>query len=205
MNYAVKNRTNRKAPKKRPLMFYGTSALAVIVIALGILQLTHIIHLFGKTPLSGVIPTTSVHNNKSKNTPPASTQTKTPATPGATSTTNSKGEGSSTSTPTSTTPTALVTPWGSFVSNHSPGQDSSPTTEVSVCNTSPGATCYIKFVNGSYNRTLPVQTADSQGTVTWNWDTSSPALPSGSWQITAVATLNGQTKTTQDSRALVIQ
>lgn len=99
----------------------------------------------------------------------------------------------------------LIDPWGNFVSNHKPGQDGSGTAETSVCNTTPGASCYIKFTNGSLTRTLDTKTADINGSIIWNWDVSSAGFTSGSWHISAVASLGDQTKTVNDSQALVIQ
>lgn len=96
------------------------------------------------------------------------------------------------------------TPWGSFVSNHHPG-NGSPTTETSVCNTTPGASCYIKFTNGAQARTLDAQVANANGSVIWNWDVSNAGFSNGNWQITAIASLSGQTKSVVDPQELVIQ
>ncbi len=100
---------------------------------------------------------------------------------------------------------ALVAPWGVFVSNHRPGENGTPTMENSSCNTSPGASCYIKFTNGDKTRTLPSQTTDANGSAIWSWDVTNAGFTTGSWQITAIATLNGQTKSTTDTQPLVIQ
>ena len=100
--------------------------------------------------------------------------------------------------------TVPYTPWGGFVSNHHPG-NGTPTTETSVCNTTPGASCYIKFTNDGQTRTLDTKVADANGSVVWNWDVSNAGFSSGSWQVSAVATLNGQTASATDTQALVIQ
>lgn len=97
-----------------------------------------------------------------------------------------------------------ATPYGNFVSNHRPG-GGTLTSEVSSCNTSAGATCYIQFTNGSTVKKLDTQTTDGKGATIWYWDVESAGLSSGSWTITAVATLNGQTKTANDSLPLVVQ
>ncbi len=141
-----------------------------------------------------------------------------PATPtlGGASTNSSKGESQPTTTsgPTtdgskSTSPTSQVTPvspFGDFVSNHTPGQHSSPMTEASVCNTTSGATCQIFFSDGSITKSLPVQTTDLNGSTYWNnWTPASIGLTQGSWQITAVATINGQSKSTTDPINLEVQ
>ncbi|HET7529301.1 MAG TPA: hypothetical protein VFJ84_03700 [Candidatus Saccharimonadales bacterium] len=100
---------------------------------------------------------------------------------------------------------SLVAPWGNFISNHHPGQNGAPTTESSACNTTPGATCYIKFTNGSQTRFLDTKVADSQGAVIWTWDVKSAGFSAGSWQVSAVASLGGQTKTAADATPLVIE
>lgn len=101
--------------------------------------------------------------------------------------------------------TNLKEPTGSFVSNHFPGKNGSPTTEQSVCNTQPGANCYIEFSKDGTIKKLSSQTADSSGSVYWNWDVKDAGLDTGSWQITAVASLNGQVKTAKDAMLLEIQ
>lgn len=152
---------------------------------------------------TSVIPSTTV-------TEPAVSST-----PSETKATSSQPSSSPSPTPTPTKSASnavsgsaglsLIAPWGSFVSNHHPGQGGAPTTESSVCNTTPGASCYIKFTNGESVQTLAAKLTDSNGSVIWNWDVSNAGLASGSWKITAVATLNGQTKTTDDPQNLEIQ
>jgi hypothetical protein len=97
-----------------------------------------------------------------------------------------------------------LTPSGNFVSNHHPG-GSAPTSEASTCNTSPGAICYIKFTNGSAVRQLSSETANARGAAIWYWDIRDAGLSAGSWTVTAVATLNGQTRTANDAANLVMQ
>ncbi|HSX17907.1 MAG TPA: hypothetical protein VLE51_00945 [Candidatus Saccharimonadales bacterium] len=97
----------------------------------------------------------------------------------------------------------LLTPSGNFVSNHTPGQKGSPLDENSVCNTTPGATCYIEFTKDGETKKLAARVADSNGTVLWDWTASD--FSSGTWTVIAVASLNGQTKTSQDSQPLEIQ
>ena len=101
----------------------------------------------------------------------------------------------------------LLAPFGSFVSNHNPSlSNSSKSYELSTCETTPGASCYIEFTNSAgHNIVLPAQTANSQGVVSWGWSVSSKGFTIGSWSITAVATLNGQTKTSLGSSLNVQQ
>jgi len=108
---------------------------------------------------------------------------------------------SPTSSGSSSTNQELVAPFGSFVSNHHPSAGSYD--ESSLCNTTSGATCYIQFTQGSDVKKLSSQTA-TNGSVVWDWNINSAGLGSGQWQVTAVATLNGQTKTTDDPIKLVV-
>lgn len=127
---------------------------------------------------------------------------KTPAQNGSSSQ-NTKEPATNSSSPASSLP--LYAPHGEFVSNHNPGKNGSPTQETSVCNTTPGASCYITFTNGSISTKLPTKTADSSGTVYWYWDVKDDAhLSNGSWTIKAVATNGTDTKTTTDDIPLRI-
>jgi hypothetical protein len=99
----------------------------------------------------------------------------------------------------------LVAPYGSFVSNHHPGQNGASTTEESLCNTTPGASCYIKFTQGNIVKSLPTQTTDASGATIWDWNIGQAGLSSGSWQVTAVASLGSQSKTTSDPTTLEVQ
>jgi hypothetical protein len=122
--------------------------------------------------------------------------------------TNSGGANDSSSSQSGGTTTeraVLNAPWGNFVSNHSPGQNGSPLAETSVCNTTPGATCYLKFTNGAKTRLLDKKVANVNGSIIWNWDVKAAGFESGDWRITAIATLNGKTKSTVDSLPLSVK
>lgn len=97
----------------------------------------------------------------------------------------------------------LVAPFGSFVSNHKPG-NGTPTAEESICNTTAGATCYIQFTKGGVTKKLAAQTVDNSGSTIWSWDVKQAGLTTGSWQITAIASLNGKTQQTTDSVMLEV-
>ncbi|MGA3150562.1 MAG: hypothetical protein ABSD10_03055 [Candidatus Saccharimonadales bacterium] len=118
--------------------------------------------------------------------------------------TSSVKNGSSPSSNTSNV--ELAAPYGTLVSNHRPnlGGSPAPSQEQSVCNTTVGATCYIEFTQGSTVKKLDAQTVDSTGTAIWTWDVSQAGFSQGTWQITAVATLGGQTKTTADPTPLEV-
>jgi hypothetical protein len=100
----------------------------------------------------------------------------------------------------------LKAPTGTFVSNHKPSLSGSlsPSSEQSVCNTMPGASCYIQFTQGSVVKKLAAQVADGNGNVFWSWDVNEANLTEGKWQIVAVATLDGRTMSSSDSLALEV-
>lgn len=97
---------------------------------------------------------------------------------------------------------SLQTPTGSFVSNHHP-TTSSQSIE-SVCSTNQGATCDIKLTMGSAYKTLGTKTVGTNNSVTWVWSPSSIGLSSGTWQVMAIAELNGAQKTSNDPINLVV-
>lgn len=103
------------------------------------------------------------------------------------------------------TNTTLLKPWGNFISNHFPGQNDTSNAETSTCNTTPGAICYISFVNGSQKRYLEKKVADANGAVIWNWDVKQAGFSAGSWEVSAIATLNGQELISKDSLQLKIK
>lgn len=130
-----------------------------------------------------------------------STTTTTPSSPKSDSSAGQPDKSASNLTSSGPGPTK---PFGNFVSNHNPG-NGLPTQEKSTCNTTPGASCYIQFTMGDLTKKLSTQTTDSYGAAYWTWDIKDAGLSEGSWQISAIATLNGQTATTQDQIPLKIQ
>lgn len=174
---------------------YMTALLVVLLLVLMfLLELTNTTYLFHKQKtVSVVIPTTSTStkapaDSTTSTQPPQTTSAKTPAV------------NSSSNLP-------LVAPYGSFVSNHSPSLsgNSVPSSEQSSCYTTPGATCYIVFTKDSITNRLPDQVANSYGIAYWSWDIKQAGMTQGSWQIQAIATLNGQTKSTLDTINLDVQ
>ena len=145
------------------------------------------------------IPSTNPLGNAGQNNPSASPG-QSSLSNAQTSNQNSKSGGSG-NQPSGAPP---ITPFGDFVSNHHPG-GGAPTSEASTCNTSPGAVCYIKFTKGSEAKQLNPQTTNGSGAAIWYWDVNSAGLSAGSWTITAVGQLNGQTRTATDSMALDVQ
>lgn len=108
---------------------------------------------------------------------------------------------------TSSSTSRVAPPSGNFVSNHRPNLDGepAPSGEQSVCITTPGATCYVKFVQNGIIKTLPTQTADPSGSVYWDWDIDKAGFSPGVWEITAVATLNGENKSVTDPMSLEVK
>lgn len=175
-----------------------TIPVLVVVIIFGGVAVLHMRSVHKAQHTSGVIP------NSKKDASASKSKTK--------NATGSQNSGSSPSdktqasgSPTGTTSSTLIAPFGTFISNHKPGQNGSPTSEQSVCNTTPGATCDIQFVNGSVSKSLGAQVANSNGTAYWSWDINGGTLAPGSWRVTAVVKLNGQTKTTSDPTLLEVR
>jgi hypothetical protein len=168
-------------------------ALALIILLLA-LELTNTTHLFHKPSVPPVIPVT----------------TGVPSSSNSTQASEQPPSGSKDSAPTDSSSTKvnlpLYAPYGDFVSNHHPnlsGQPA-PSKESSVCNTTPGASCYIQLTKGSVTTKLPTRVTDSKGTAYWTWDVKTAGLTTGDWTVKAVASLNGQTKTTQDPLQLTV-
>ncbi|MGH7156938.1 MAG: hypothetical protein ACREGG_02410 [Candidatus Saccharimonadales bacterium] len=180
------------------------STIVALIVVIAILELTNTTHLFHKQKVPAVIPShsnsaTTPKNNQST----AQSGSLTPSTPATTKSSSSTGGSNA----------ALVAPFGDFVSNHNPGAldsngNPTPTSETSVCDTTPGATCYIKFTNtdGGQTTQLASQTVNGDGSTSWYWDATTDAhLTKGQWRVTAIATLNGQSKSTDDPTNLTIQ
>lgn len=176
---------------KRPLLLIAALALVVALVGFGLSRKHNLV--------SGTIPSTQISSPVTTSGNKAG-KNSIPATSSSSGTTNStKSDGSSSST------LPLTEPWGNFISNHAPGKDGTSTSEVSTCNSTPGASCYIQFTKDGVTRSLETKTTDNNGSVSWSWDIKAASLSSGKWQITAVATLNGQTKSTSDQLALEVQ
>ncbi len=170
--------------------------LLLVVGIFAVLELTNTTYIFHKkkVPLTIPVDTTKSIPAQTKSTPSNSSNT-------SGQTTINQNKIPSPSTDTSST---LVQPYGTFVSNHMPGQNGSDMNEQSACDTTPGATCYIQLTDsGGKSTKLPSQTVGNDGSTIWNWDAN--ILTSGDWQVTAIASLNGQTKSATDPTKLVIK
>lgn len=171
--------------------------LAFVIAIVTLLELTNTTYIFHKQKTPAVIPVEQT-NTPQASSSQANSQPSTPPT--------SKDAGSQSTSTSQSSSAPLISPYGDFVSNHQPNLDGqpNPSAVTSVCNTTPGATCYIRFTKGSTSTTLPVKTSDSKGVVYWSWDIKKAALTTGNWTITAVASLNGQTKSSQDQLVLSV-
>ena len=189
MQYKNYNSKNRNFGWKQLL----TLLVALVLIAI-VLYLEFIKH---PSTSSGTIPTTKTKSH-------VISQTKSPNTTQTTTKDTQKGTGSS-----STNQSVNLTspPTGTFVSNHHPSLSGStkPSAEQSTCNTVPGATCYIKFINGDVVKTLPTRVADEDGTVIWNWDVARAGFTEGSWKIIAVAQSGNKIFSATDNINLDVQ
>lgn len=117
--------------------------------------------------------------------------------------------GSSSSDKSSTTSvdpaTPLKAPYGEFVSAHILPSGGEKQPQYSICRTTPGASCSIIFTQGDSVKSLPTKTADSEGAASWDkWIPSELGLTSGSWTITAKATLGTQNSQTTDETKMVL-
>lgn len=118
---------------------------------------------------------------------------------------------------TSASGSALVAPFGQFVSNYGPvsySANDGSNQEESICQTTIGATCSIEFLQGQTTEALkPVvvksENGSQNGVASWSWTPNQVGtgggLTPGEWEVEAVATLNGTTKTTISNIKLNIQ
>jgi hypothetical protein len=170
--------------------------LLVLVLVLAGLEATNTTHLLHKKTVSGPIPAKSPN----KSSPAIKSQPEK-------SSNNDSRTTAKYSPPAASAGGNLIIPSGTFVSNHRPklGGTDQERLEQSTCNTTPGAQCAIKFTNSSTEKTLEAKTADSSGSVVWNWDINNSGLTTGSWKVTAIATLNGKTSSAADPITLEVK
>lgn len=97
-----------------------------------------------------------------------------------------------------------ATPTGEFISDNTPNLSGSPhpSSESSVCTTTPGVQCTIKFTDGSKVISLPSQTTNGDGGASWNWTLQQYGFTQGTWAITAVASNGSKTATASYSMKL---
>lgn len=111
-----------------------------------------------------------------------------------------------------TTPDTAVTdpplePTGLFLNTHelSLSGTNAPREGHSVCQTSPGATCEIRFLaDGAVAGALPAAQIDSSGVVSWDWNPAESGLGTGTYEVVVVAARGGHEVTVTDARPLVV-
>lgn len=191
----------RRTNKKKHLFIIVGAILAVCIFAL--FELTGITNFILKDKAtSGVIPAQELSEkpqsgNDSSSSDNSDTQSS------AIQESPKRSSGTISATP-GEGPTA---PSGNFVSNHRPNLSGSPAPSsiLSVCNTTPGAMCYIEFKYGSAVKSLKAAKANESGAVYWSWDVRSAGFTIGSWEITATATLDNKSTSTKDSLKLEVE
>lgn len=179
----------RKIPPK-----YLFLSLLVGVFIISILELTGVTHIFHDKKSTDNLGTASsetkgepqdmTSNDSSSNQTSVNSNNK-----------NSAGELSSNA--------PLLVPSGTFASNHRPSL-SKDDVQSSSCTTTPGATCQIIFNKDGTTKSLTAQTTDNGGSTYWNWKPQDIGLSEGTWQIQAIARLNGQSQTTTDAISLEV-
>ncbi len=164
----------------------------LVVLAITIWAVVHY-NVFTNTKVTKQTSSSKQAPKKSNTQTSQPTQTKTtPTTPSSGSSSNNQS--------------TLITPYGNFVSDHTPNLGGSPHPNLmsSVCTTTPGAHCQISFTNGSITKYLASQAVDSKGSTYWTWYLQDIGLSTGDWTIKATATLNSQTETAVDPLVLKV-
>jgi len=116
---------------------------------------------------------------------------------------NSKDSGSNEVGARPSSDTRPRTPTGNFVSAHHNVPLNAPMN--SVCTTTPGVTCQIRFTAGSIVKTLLKQRTNSDGSTLWDWTPAKIGLTAGTWKVTAIATNGDKMASAADASPLVIQ
>ncbi len=184
---------------RRQTIFLAIGAAIVIIIAIiAFLELTNRTYFFHKRPTLDQVatqstPTSSKGESGSSSSSTSSGQTNNPPT----SSNNSSKTGGS--APTGQPPKQ---PFGNFVSSHTINME---VNESSVCNTSVGATCVISFTKDGVTKSLESKATNSDGAAFWQWTPKSIGLTTGTWQITATASANGQNASATDQQKLEVQ
>lgn len=99
-----------------------------------------------------------------------------------------------------------ATPSGTFVSNHHPNLDGDPAPNQinSICQTTPGVTCEIRFTKESSTKILGASKVGSDGYVSWDWKLQDIGLSEGIWKIEVVAKNGDKTAISVDPSSLEV-
>jgi hypothetical protein len=165
-----------------------------------------IVAVFASLLLAGILIISivlSVQSNKATKQPLVTTKVEENGVRVTTSASQAKSPSDGDNPSTSTAPT---NPNGAFVSNHHPDLDGSPAPNKmnSVCQTTAGATCEIRFIKDGVIKTLGPTKVGSDGYAIWDWKLQDIGLTEGSWQIEALANSGGKTATTKDDLSLEV-
>ena len=185
----VRISSNRSSRRKTAVIII---CLVVLAVAVGLLLLKQ------HNDAEKAKHTTVIPSHKSPVSPSPATSDKSSSNQGNVPPSNPSDKSTASSSTTLQTPSS-----DGLVSNHQPSSASPG--EQSVCNASPGASCYITFTKDGETKKLDAQTTDVNGFAYWTWDINTAGLTAGTWTITVTATLNGQTKSAQDAIDLVVQ
>lgn len=198
--YSAKPKSRKRSIKKLPTILIFLLAIIVVLAILEVAGVIHLRHKNGSAGVPGYVRTGISNNSSGSSAASSSTPTSSPGS-------NSQPAGNSTKT---TAPaggasdnTNLLAPYGQFINFHNATLD---TKEVSVCSTSPGATCTILFKYNGKTISLGAKTTDGSGSAYWgDWTPGQLGLTKGSWTIEAVASLGSQSKQTTDNKQLIIK
>jgi cytoskeletal protein RodZ len=183
---------NKKIVKKSPKLKIAAVLLAVVVLIIALLELTNTTHVFHAEKASSPNPTHAVTASPDTKGEPS------PSSPVSSSKT-SAADSTASNQP-------LISPQGTFVSNHRPNLSGSPRPNSiqSSCVTTPGVVCLISFTKGSIVKSLPAQKTDGGGGTYWSWKLQDVGITEGTWHISVKATIGSQSKVTEDSIDMVV-
>jgi len=189
----MSNTQKKSGTYRRPVII--TASILVIVGIFVVLEFTNVTHFIYKKASTS---TQTTANSPSKGETATDTSNQSSGNQSAQNQGTVTGDNKTTPSISAT----LITPTGTFVSNHHPSDTSQ--TETSVCNTTTGATCQIVLTQGDLVKSLAAQTTDRGGVAYWTWTPKEVGLSSGNWSVQAKATLGSQVKTADDAINLVI-
>lgn len=190
---------NARSGTKKIIYTAGTLLVLSGIVILS-LQVTGITHLFTST--SKKTATTASEQTKGEtNKATSSASSKDDTSPNL----SQPGDAKSNTTGSAST-TTLLAPTGDFISNHRPNLSGNPApnTITSVCTTTPGASCVISFTKDGVTESLSSEVTDRGGSAYWNWKLQDIDLSEGVWHVTAIASMNGQRKSSLDALDLVV-
>lgn len=123
-----------------------------------------------------------------------------------TETASSSDHNASTTRPNSDNSLPLISPTGTFISNHHPNLSGNPAPNkmASTCLTSPGVYCSIAFSRDGVTKSLPEQITNSGGATSWSWRLQDIGLTEGSWQVKATVRSGTKTQTAFDAMNLEV-